>query len=398
MPGSLPERSIHSPAIIGHILPFQGIGGTEMATLRVARAAREFGYQSVLFCPSAAHEVQEFCRAEFPVECYEPVDYSFRHPLPAIVAARSMAAQFRRLRLDLIHCSDIRAAYLAGLAGRLAGIPMICHVRNRYRELPWREKLPLFLIRHFVFVSQNTWDTFCLKVPPGKGTVLYDGLAAVGTAQGESTEKRRALLDEFNLPDDSFLIGMLARVGPQKDFRTLIQAAATVTRNAPRVRFIVIGDHSGTEAHREHYREVRRWLEETGMSGFFTFTGFRSDAVEQMLPALDVFVLCTHWEGFPLAIIEAMSRGIPVAATDVDGIPEVVKEGATGLLHPHEDSEALARQLLRLISDPELTRRLAQNGRETIARRFSLESFTASVGRLYDSILNPPPRSAAETK
>jgi len=160
--------------------------------------------------------------------------------------------------------------------------------------------------------------------------------------------------------------------------------AARVAAECPEARFMVVGDYE--EANREHYEEVRRALEDEGVASRFVFTGFRTD-VSRLMSAFDVFVLCTHFEGLPLVILEAMARGRPVIATAVDGIPEIVIEGRTGLLHPHGDAETLAARLLSLLRDEALRARVGKAGREFVKMEWSRERFAANMVGLYEDAL-----------
>jgi glycosyltransferase involved in cell wall biosynthesis len=105
------------------------------------------------------------------------------------------------------------------------------------------------------------------------------------------------------------------------------------------------------------------------------------------MSAFDVFVLCTHFEGLPLVILEAMARGRPVVATAVDGIPEIVIDGRTGLLHPHGDAETLAARLLSLLEDEALAARIGGAGREFVKMEWGRERFAANMARLYEDVL-----------
>jgi glycosyltransferase involved in cell wall biosynthesis len=104
---------------------------------------------------------------------------------------------------------------------------------------------------------------------------------------------------------------------------------------------------------------------------------------------MDIFVLSTHWEGFPLVLLEAMAHARPVVATSVDGIPELVTDQETGRLFPHEDAAALAECLLDLLNSPAKARAMGRAGQEHVARNFSREIFTRNVGRLYAAMLGP---------
>jgi glycosyltransferase involved in cell wall biosynthesis len=117
--------------------------------------------------------------------------------------------------------------------------------------------------------------------------------------------------------------------------------------------------------------------------------GERDDVAEQLARA-DVFVLSSRSEGLPMAILEAMAAGLPVVATAVGGIPELVADGETGLLVPPGDADALAEALRRLVADPELRRRLGDAARTRVEERFSLAATRRAHVELYDRLLGIP--------
>ena len=379
---------------VAHVLPWPSVGGTEWATLRVAQAVEAEGFRSVAFCLTGAGPVREMFRAAgFETAEYEAVEPSYRRPKDYLRASWRLAREFRRRGVALVHCADVAAGYYTALAGRLAGAPVLCHVRNRFDDLSRRDQSFLRPVSRFAFVSRDTWRHFALKVGPGRGAVVYDGFdAAPCPAAGDDA---RGVRRELGVPDDCKLIGMVARVAPQKDYRTLARAAARVAAAYPRVRFVVVGDYEAEEAHRRHYEDVRGWLRESGVTPHFIFAGFRED-VARVLNAMDVFVLCTHHEGLPLVLLEAMAQALPVVATAVDGIPELVRDGETGLLHAHEDDAGLAAHLTSLLRDEARARALGEAGRRFVRSNFNQEQFARSMAELYRDLLRlGPPRPGA---
>lgn len=370
---------------VGHILPFPGIGGTEIAALRIMKALEPFGFESVAICLHDFAPLQELFRsAGIPTLHWVPPEPSYRHAARFLAASRLLAGEFRRLRLDLIHCQDYSAAYHTALAGRLARVPVLCHVRNRHPKIPRRERAFLIPVSHFAFVSQATWERFGCQVQREKGSVVHCGVevlpdAELAALRGSSREVRA----EFGLPPDAKLVGMVARVAPQKDFDTLIRAAVQVVDCHPEARFLIVGD---TDLHRDYYEHVRELLSSAGVEKHFVFTGHRSD-VSRLMSALDVAVLSTHFEGLPHVLLQAMALAKPVVATAVDGIPELISHNVTGLLYPPADADALAQRLIGLLDDPELAAQVGGAARRSIQADFSEERFARDIAALYSRLL-----------
>lgn len=371
---------------IAHILPWPNVGGVEMATLRVIKSTEGSEYENIAFVLEGADTVADFFnRNGVETATYPPKELSYHNPAPFFRTSYKLAREFRRLSVDMIHCSDFLGAVYAGWAGKLARIPVLCHVRCRFETLSRRQRSFLYPVDHFAFVSKNTWDRFGYHVKSDRGTVLYDGFDA-SPAQ-RTRDMRETLRRDFSIPSDAIVVGTLGRVAPAKDYVTLVKAARTaIAAESRRLIFLIVGDHSVMPEHREHYEEISKLIREAGLSSSFVFTGFQTD-VAKFLDIMDIFVLSTHQEGLPLVILEAMANNKPVIATDVDGVPEIVFHDKTGLLFPHQDDSALSRQILSLIQDRPLAQRLAEAGREAVASQWSARRFGRDVANLYRRML-----------
>ena len=370
---------------IAHILPFPAVGGTEHATLRIAQAVDASRFASVAFHIPDARSVRAlFTNAGVSCTVYEPAAPSYTHAASYLRTSLAMAREFKRQGVDLVHCADLLAAEHAGLAGWFARVPVVCHIRNRFDAISRRDCSFLWPVRCFVFVSRNTWRHFGCPVAPSRGVIVYDGIDIQQTV-AESADAG-AVRRELGIAADAPLIGTVARVAPQKDYPTLVKAARRVLDQYPDVRFLVAGDYS-EPANRAHYEEVRRSLEAHDVSDAFVFTGQREDVL-RLLTAVDVFVLSTHKEGLPLVILEAMSCGKPVVATDVDGIPEIVEHDETGLLFAHENDGQLATYILGLLRDRSVAQRLGEAGRQLVRTRFTREQFAAGMNGVYRNVLD----------
>jgi len=374
----------HSRVTIAHVLPFPCVGGTEHATVRVAKAVDPSRFASIAFCLRDAEPVTALVSASgIPCATYDPPVPSYRHGAAFLRSSLALAREFRRSKVDLVHCADLEAAHQVSVAGRLAGLPVLCHIRNRFEEISRRDRSFLWPVQKFVFVSHDTWRRFAYDVVPDRGIVVYDGIDVFSPADGSGD--RESVRREFRIPENAPIVGMMARVAPQKDFATLARAAVRILQAKPETRFLIAGDYLST-LNSAHYEQVRADLEHYGVAGSFIFTGLRTD-VPRLMNALDVFVLSTHCEGLPLVILEAMAREKPVVATAVDGIPEIVHDGESGLLFPHEDHEQLAAHVLALLADRSMARRLGEAGRTLVKTAFSGAQFAAAMNGVYESVL-----------
>ena len=377
------HESRRMPIRVAHILPWPSVGGTEAATVRIAGAIEGAEYTSVAFCLRGATPVRAlFEEAGIPVIEYDAVEPSLRHPSRFVRSSLALARQLRAADVALVHSADVLAAYRSSLATILAGVPLITHVRGRFPSLSRRDRLFLLPVRRFVFVARDTWRVFGHAVSAQRGEVLYDGI----DVRDDATSTNVAVRAELGIDAAAKVIGMVARVAPAKDYPTLIRAAAIVVARHPEAIFLIVGQHSGVREYEEHYRAVRALLEAHALTRHFVFTDHRAD-VDRLLDAMDVCVLSTHGEGLPLGLLEAMAKGKPVVATSVGGIPELVRHDATGLLVPPSDSDALARELSRLLDDPAFARALGEAGRAFVERDFGRASFRKRLRALYARVL-----------
>jgi glycosyltransferase involved in cell wall biosynthesis len=369
---------------IAHILPFPSVGGTEHATLRIMRTLDTSRYRNVAFVASESSSVLAFfAHAGIPCLTYAPPEHSYRHALSYGRASLALARAFRRNQVDVVHCADLLAAYHAAFAAWLARRPVLCHIRNRFDVISKRDRSFLWPIDRFVFVSQNTSQHFDCELLESKSMVVYDGIDV--RPNSEAVKNREDVCREFEIPDTALIVGMIARVAPQKDYATLARAAVRVLQEDRRAHFMIVGDNTSASCH-DHYVQVQRVIEASGVASSFTFTGYRSD-VQRFLDAFDIFVLSTHWEGLPLVVLEAMAAGKPVVATAVDGIPEIICDGQTGYLFQPEDCQQLATQILRLLRDRKFAQQLGDAGQAVVRARFSWEEFAANMNALYSEFI-----------
>jgi glycosyltransferase involved in cell wall biosynthesis len=189
------------------------------------------------------------------------------------------------------------------------------------------------------------------------------------------TAKRAAL----NLPVDAFVIGTVGRLEVEKGLDVLLQAFPSVLERIPQAHLVLIGYGKLAD-------DLLSMAGELGISDRVHLLGVRSD-VEEVLPAFDLFVSASRWEGLSTVIVESMVSGTPVVATAVGGTGELIRTEETGWLVPSEDPWALAEHIILAAQDPAKRYEVAARARET-ARRFSIEPVALAHERLYTSLLN----------
>ncbi len=182
--------------------------------------------------------------------------------------------------------------------------------------------------------------------------------------------------------DDSLVVGSVGRLSPEKGLKYLLQAMALVTREEPRVRVLLAGDGPERGA-------LERLASRLGLT--VEFAGeVKHERVPDVLARMDVFAMPSTWEGFGVAALEAEAMEVPVVASNIHGIPDVVEDSVSGILVPPKDVDALSRALLRLLRDAEERRRTGRAGRELVASRYSWTESTRRMEALYDELLSAP--------
>jgi len=171
----------------------------------------------------------------------------------------------------------------------------------------------------------------------------------------------------------------------QKGYKYLIKAIPQVIKEFPQMKLLIIG--GGGVPSETTEEEIKRLVKILGLTNYVHFLGWRKD-IGEILSICDLFVLPSLWEGFGLSNVEAMAAGIPVVATNVDAIPEVVSDGETGILVPPKNSGALANAILSLLKDPEKMRKMGQAGKKRAFTFFSAERMVKDYEKLYLSIFS----------
>ena len=368
---------------VAHFMPWSGIGGVEIATLRMIDATRE-RFHHIAFClPDAVALRDSFDNLGIETITYTPPEPSLRHAVRFYKTSLVIARQIRQKAVDIIHFSDEKAAYHNSFAALLSRSRIVCHLRVSYPHLPLRQRLCLLPVQSFIFVSKEAKQSFAIALPDSKERVIYD---AVEVPTADMAENNASVRRELGVPEACVLVGMVARVSHQKDYFTLASAAADVLLKHPNTRFLIVGDNSLVDLNRQHYEVVVQRLNELGIVDKFIFAGHRND-VSRLIAAMDICVLCTHREGFPLSILESMAMGKPVIATAVGGIPEIVDPGVTGYLHQHGNSDELADAIMRLIEDPKKANYIGLTACEHVRKNYSREKFADEISKVYSDVM-----------
>jgi glycosyltransferase involved in cell wall biosynthesis len=209
-----------------------------------------------------------------------------------------------------------------------------------------------------------------LSVIPNAVAITHDD-RALGALRDQKRES-------LGIGEAELVIGYLGRLSGEKGLRFLIDAVHELADELP-MKLLIVGDGP-------QQSELEEIVDSLGLSDRVVFAGFQTDP-EAWLPAFDVSVLPSLTEGTPVALLEAMAARVPLIATNVGGVPQVIADGTNGLLVPAGDAWALSVAIRTLIRDPELMRRLAAAGLETVRTRYGLDSWCRRLEEQYCSLL-----------
>ncbi len=290
-----------------------------------------------------------------------------------------VAAVLRARRIDVIHTHNTQPMTDGTLGALIAGVRTIIHT-DHARQFPDKRRYMIAerLASSFVFrvigVSEDTSANLTTfeKIPRRRIATIPNGVDPEPfTKPIDCGRVRQGLGVSVRAP----LVGTIARLNPEKKLEDAIEAFALVKKVKRNARFCIVGEGPCEQSLRE-LAEARQLGESV------IFTGRRTNIAE-IVRVFDVFVLSSAREGLPMAVLEAMAGGCPVAAYAVGGVPHAVRNAETGFLVPPGNSTALAERLIELLDDESLRLRFGEMARKFFCERFSAESMTRAYERLY---------------
>ena len=299
-------------------------------------------------------------------------------PRQDLLALVELLALVRRERPAIVHLNSSKAGVLGRLAGALGGAPVRVFTVHGWAFKAYRGIAATVYLWADRLMSPLTSATICVAA-----SELEAGLRARTCRPGRSLVIRNGVpLDVPRRNGDRpgpgpLTLVAVGRLRYPKDFLTLVRAIALLPRGA--VRALVVGDGPQRD---EVEAEARR-LE---VEGDVVLLGDRDDVAE-LLAAADAFVLSSRSEAMPMSVLEAMAAGLPVVASAVGGVPELVLDGETGLLVEPGRPDALAAAIGRLVADPAARRRMGDTGRRRVEEEFGVDACRARHVALYRSLL-----------
>lgn len=374
----------YPPIRVAHLIHTMAHGGVETALLNWCRTLDRTLVEPHLICfanPGASEQpfVEAARSLGFPVTLVK-----WDRTKPVLRASRQVAAYLREHQCNLLHCHNTYANATGLLAARFFRVKTMTTLYV-WGKFGWKrealQRLDQLLMKGFDLVSAHCescfQDTVARGIPASRLELLVCGYPASPAVLSHAD--RVAKRESFGAEESDKVLIFMARFWPEKAHDNLLKGFRLLLEQHPAARLWLPG--TGPELER-----IRALCTHMGLDARVNFLGFQKDP-DGLLAAADMQVHPSDNEGVALAICAGMSTGLPIVASRVGGLPEVLKDGENAILIPPRDPHAFAAAVGRLLDHPEEATRLGNNAREFIAKRYSLQAATRKLESVYRSLL-----------
>jgi glycosyltransferase involved in cell wall biosynthesis len=299
----------------------------------------------------------------------------------------------RRSKPDIVHTHTSKAGILGRLAAWMARVPIIIHTPHGHIFyghfgrplsrifLQMERMLGKITLHQIALTPEESNDYLRLRVSkPSNTSVIHSGVNVHRFIKG--AKQRAGKRKELGVPPDSLVVGYVGWLIPIKGVTHLVSAMPKVLEKHPKSLLVLVG--KGDDKGEEEIK-LKEQVERAGLTDKVRFLGWRSD-VDEIMGCFDIFVLPSLNEGMGRVLVEAMAAGLPVVASRVGGIPDLVRDGQNGLLVPPEDAIALEKAISSLLEDKKKRKRMGQVGTK-MCRQYSTEAMVAQIDNLYRELL-----------
>jgi glycosyltransferase involved in cell wall biosynthesis len=380
------QRAKAEPIRVMHVIDKLGVSGSSIhgITQVLAQSTPLFDPQHFEFTvcslrsPEAAGDVLK--RAGVPLYFLSKGKFD-----PRILT--SLLALVKRKRPHILHLHGFGAGNFGRIVSLLTGLPNIIHEHVVILHQPVYQTIAEILLSPLttraIAISEPVREYMVKrrKVRPQKLETFFYGLplSQLRLPLPDQIHKQR---DSLGIAPDEQVVCTVGRLDTQKGQIFLLQAARLILAERPRTRFLIVGD--GPDRSR-----LKLAAQQMGIAERTIFTGFRTD-VSTLISLSDVFAIPSLWEGGPITLFEAMSLRKPVVGTPVGLMSEVIQDGETGFLVPCQDAAALAEKLLTLLSNPELSQVMGENGWR-LCQQYDISNYVRRLEEIYRELYRPRP-------
>lgn len=367
-----------------HIIERLEFGGAETLLLTFAKSVDRDKFNVIFCCLDEKGSIATMiARKGFKVVCLKAPRYIYSYK-----KVFRLAKLIRKEKIDIVHTHLHKANYIGRLIAYLTRVKIICKSEHGYSG-DYRQQniivMPEYMKKNMlldhitdaiIYVSEAQLRNSGNRVAPDRKHVIHNGVDA---ERFELRDDRGITRERLGLSDKDIVMGVVANLHTYKGHIYLLRALKELLLSYPSAKLLVIG--KGPEE-----PTLKSAAEELGVEGNIIFLGCRED-IPELIRCLDIMVLPSLFESFGIVLIEALCSKVPVIATNVGGIPEIVKDGETGILVPSQDPKALLNAMLSLIENPEVARKMSKRGREVALSKFSGQRHARDMERLYSSLV-----------
>ena len=304
--------------------------------------------------------------------------FKYLNPLVNIIDTYKL---LKKYKFDLIHTHGYRANVLGVILSKVMGLPVVstCHgfISNNmnlalYNKL---DRLALRCAHKIIAVSDGIKNELIRSGIHESQLLMIPNAVEVNSNNGSFTQNRRNKRQQLNITEKEFVVGYVGRLSEEKGVKYLIEAISMLHDLDLPVRVIIIGE--GPQR-----KELEALVKKATIEDRIYFTGFQSD-IESWLPAIDVFVLPSLTEGTPMSLLEAMAEGIPVVASSVGGVPQVIDSGVNGILVSPGKSAEINTVIQLLYKREPLRRKITEAAQETIKSKYGIKDWIGKIENVY---------------
>jgi len=292
-----------------------------------------------------------------------------------------LARRIRAEKVDIVDINQYKLAPHGICAARWAGVPSVVYIHD---NIPVSKAKKYLLHQATALICVSDFDAKPLRQMPNPVYVIYPGT----DVDKFNPNQASTITEEFYLEKQHFVVVITGEVIRTKGYLELFEAAEQLIKMIPDIRFIVLGGYAGTDLC-DGADALQAMLKQRGIDEHVIMAGFRKDVV-QFLARADLFLMPSHLEMFPSAILEAMAMRVPIIATTVGGIPEMVQHQAQGLLIPPRSSQAIVDAVKQMYENEPLRDQYQQAAFVRVHERFSIWVKTREKEALYEACLGEP--------
>ena len=382
---------------IAHIITRMIVGGAQENTLLCCRdLIHTFGDDVLLLCGAEQGPegtlLEDVKSSNIPLEIVPGLQRAV-HPINDMLVYRRLKAILRHYQPDVVHTHSAKGGILGRLAAWHVKVPAVVHTVHG---------APFHSYQHALSRTLSRWcETFAARrchalvsvadamteqlvrtnvAPRDRFVTIYSGMDV--TSFVNAAKHREVTRERLGYTPEHLVVGKVARLFHLKGHEYLIRAAEQLVPRYPQLRFLLVGDGILRT-------ELQRMIQNAGLTDHVQFTGLvEPSRIPEYLAAMDLAVHTSLREGLARVLPQALLAGCPVISYDVDGAREVVIDGQTGFLLPPQSVDELANAIEQMVVNPDLRKRMAEEGRRLCEERFPHERMTEQLRHLYQQLLN----------